>query len=322
MDYYLLLSHTQAKFPLDVKQYRSLDLTNLSKYIKSKAFQEHRDEILERFIADRSINKFLELYITDKEAIDTFVRHCNNWNIQLSGVNEKLAASVILSYSRTSNHLDFGNSENEFIKRLYYTISIDKRKQLDINLLKNHVFLSYVIKDIINKIHSDDNSDLLEVLFNVSFVGDSYKKDKFKKLVDNALPSDYNYLISLLKIIANDMDDAPGEGGKILFDSLITKISLTGHDFSDEFTKRETKNIEQIFGKAILSRKGQASSNGTGSLLKYAALGIGLMLLVVTLVYFLSPEILDISLGNSTNGSSLWDGLFGNGNATNDTVNS
>lgn len=305
-DYYLLLAETMVKFPMDAKAHPSMNLNDLAIYIKNRAFQEYRDQILQMFTSTSSaVNKFFDLYINEKgnqkEAVDAFVRHWSNLSTQPLPINDKLAGLIIRISSKKessySSSLDFLSSENEYIKRIYTNIRTSEgKKAVDIDLLKNGTFLSYVIKDTINRIYKENDTDLLNALFNVSLSDDYNKKAKFKKLIDDDLNSRYyEDLLSLLKTIANNMDSEPGDGGKVIFESLIPIISSRGYYFSDHLTKKELGNLERIFGKGSFSKKQQSSSSNTGLLLKLGALGVVVLLLIGTAVFILPVgDIFDI----------------------------
>ena len=253
-DYYLLLAETMVKFPMDVKTHPNMNLKDLAIYIKSKTFQEYRDQILEMFISTPlSVNKFFELYINNKAAVYAFVLYWSNRSIQPLPVNDKLAGMLVNLCSKEgdsfSSQLDYLNSEKESIKKLYDNIkSQDVKKEVDIDLLKNKIFLSYVIDDTINRICKERDTGLLSALLNVSFSGSSSKKEKFKKHIDSAL-SYYHYedFVSLLKTIALNVNTEPGEGGKLFFESLKSAISNKGYNFRDELTKKEADTLERFF---------------------------------------------------------------------------
>ncbi len=313
-DYYMLLAETMVQFPMDVKAHPSMNLKDLAIYIKNKTFQEYKDHILEMFISTPSaVNKFFELHINQKETVEVFVRYWSNLTPQPLPVNDKLAGLIIRICSKKDSffpsHLDFTNSESEHIRRIYANIrGQEGKKAVDIDLLKSGTFLSYAIKDTINRIYKENDIDLLNALFNVSLSDDYNKKAKFKKLIDDELYShDYEDLLSLLKIIANNVDSLPGDGGKVFYESLITIIRNRGYYFSDNLNKRELKSLERIFGKGSFSKKQQAYSSEKGSLLKYVAIGVAVLLFVGSMAYFLIPGIFQSS---------------GNPNTTNDSNNS
>ena len=320
-DYYLLLAKTIFGSPIDVKKYRSLNLKNLSIHIKNKAFQNYRDDILEMFIATpSSVNKFFELYINDEAAVYAFVLYWSDRSTQPLPVNDKLAGMLINLCSKEgdsfSSQLDYLNSEKESIKRIYDNIkSQEAKKAIDINLLKNKIFLSYVIKDTINKVYEDD-IELLNALLNVSFSGSSSKKEKFKKHIDAVLSfSGDGFLVSLLKTIAINVNTEPSEGGKLFFESLILAISNKGYNFRNKLTKKEAENLETFFGTGFSIQRQQSSSNSTGPFLKIAALGAIVLLLIGAIVYFLAgPGIIGNFLNNSSSVGSLFGNLMGDDN--------
>lgn len=299
-DYYLLLADTLVNFPLDVQQYRHLNMDSLSTYIKNRAFQEYRDQILEIFISTpESVNKFFELYINQKEAVDTFVRHWSSLSTQPLPINDKLAGLVILICSKKDNsypsNLDFLNSESEYLRRIYTNVRSSKgKKAVDIDLLKNNIFLSYAIKDTVTRIYKENDIELLNALFSVSLHDDYTKKGKFKKLIDDDLHSRYyEDLSSLLKTIANNMDGAPGDGGKVFFESLISIIRNKGYYLSDDLSKKEFGNLKRVFGKEAFneSKKQQTSSSKTGFFLKTGALVVVVLLLIGGVAFYLSDDI-------------------------------
>lgn len=323
-EYYLLLAETMVKFPMDAKAHPSMNLKDLAIYIKNRAFQEYRDQILQMFTSTSSaVNKFFDLYINEKgnqkEAVDAFVRHWSNSTPQPLPVNDKRAGLIIRICSKKDSSypssLDFLSSESEYIKRIYTNIGSSKgKKVVDIDLLKSGTFLSYVIKDTINRIYKENDTDLLNALFNVSLSNDYNKKEKFKKLMDNDLNSRYHEdLLSLLKTISNNVDSLPGDGGKVFYEALITIISSRGYYFSDHLTKKELGNLERVFGKGSFSKKQQAYSSNTGHFLKIGALGVVVLLLIGTAGLFMTGGIHDIS-GTATS-------LLGKNQTTsNDTI--
>lgn len=333
-DYYLLLADTLVNFPLDVQQYRHLNMDSLSTYIKNRAFQEYRDQILEIFISTpASVNKFFELYINQKEAVDTFVRHWSSLTTQPLPINDKLSGLVILICSKKDNsypsNLDFLNSESEYLRRIYTNIRSPKgKKAVDIDLLKNNIFLSYAIKDTITRIYKENDIELLNALFSVSLRDDYTKKGKFKKLIDDDLHSRYyEDLLSLLKTIANYMDGASGDGGKVFFESLIPIIRNRGYYFSDDLSKKELGNLKRVFGKEAFSesKKQQTSSSKTGLFLKLGALGVVVLLLIGTAGFILlGSDISDIpgkvsSLLGKNQTMINNDTIVGNASTTNTT---
>ena len=296
-DYYRIISKVFGEYLADEENQQTFKTRDaLSSDIKKLAFRLYRKEVLDIFSTSQSMNKLFDLYKHDKDVLmETFKE--KQYQIQSMIIEDEIAVAniIILCSPQSSSNLSFldhNSHENASIKSLFSKIRSQKiKRDLEIKLLENGIFLSYAIKDAVSRIYNEDTA-LLNRLCRIQFKQNDRSKEKFKQYVNTALSSLQNeQLIELLRFTANSLETTPAEGGRIFHDSIRTLLYTQAHDFAHKLSLNEAKLLDSYFGSSYSSQRKSRNNKSRKKVLTIGSFILIFCLFVATMTYFLMPGV-------------------------------
>jgi len=295
-DYYRIISKVFGEYLADEEnQQTSKTWDALSSDIKKLAFHLYKKEVLDHFSASQSMNKLFDLYKHDKDVLMEIFKE-KPYQIESMIIEDEIAiANIIILCSQSSSNLSFldhNSHENASIKSLFSKIRNQKiKRNLEIKLLENGIFLSYAIKDTVSRIYNEDTV-LLNRLCGIQFKQNDRRKEKFKKYVNAALSSLQNeQLIEVLRFTANSLETTPAEGGRIFHDSIRTLLYTQAHDFAHKLSRNEAKLLDSYFGSSYSSQKKSRNNKSRKKVLIIGSFILIFCLFIATMTYFLMPGV-------------------------------
>ena len=297
-EYYRILSEVFQEISTEINNDMQLEnRDSLSVYVKDLAFTLYKTDVLKVFSTHKSMEKFIDLYKkSKKDLLKEYLKELSN-QIQSMKIEDVKTVvdniKKICSQQSVSNCTFLGLSEDASLKCLYDKIKKDNKLKKDLNiiLLNNIIFLSDTIKDVIFCIYHEKDTELLNNLCKIEFKANDRGKEKFKKFVDSALSTyQETQLIQLLKFISNSIKPPPSEGGQIFHDSIKTLLYTQASDFTSELSTKEAKSLDSYFGTNYSAQKRNKINNKRKSILTFVPYILFFCLFIATLVFLLMPN--------------------------------